>query len=147
MEEADHKYTHDHLLLSRIRELVRKLEWIAANCAELPQYKRLEIAEALALARSIANRKLRSDNMPDLSNWGQCGALRDDVPYGEHIQLTCVHHPALRWSTKNIAPIGARHIFYNLRGDPNMGLECNCPMSDLVVVSGSALSESSTTKE
>lgn len=66
--------------------------------------------------------------MPDLSNWGQYGALRDDVPYGQHIRLTCKHHPDLRWSTKNIAPIGARSIFF--LGDSG---ECSCPGSDLIL--------------
>jgi len=67
--------------------------------------------------------------MPDLSNWGQYGTLRDDVEYGKHILLRCKNHPELRWSTKNIAPIGARSIFF--QGD---GRECDCPGSDLEVV-------------
>ena len=32
--------------------------------------------------------------------------------YGQHIALTCKNHPDLRWSTKNIEYIGARHIFF-----------------------------------
>jgi hypothetical protein len=68
--------------------------------------------------------------MPDLGNWGQYGALRDDVPYGQHIALHCVNHPELSWSTKNIAPIGARSIFFH--GEPGQS-ECSCPCSDLRV--------------
>jgi hypothetical protein len=34
------------------------------------------------------------------------GKIVDSAEYGEHIALTCVNHPRLRWSTKNIAPIG-----------------------------------------
>lgn len=70
--------------------------------------------------------------MADLNNWGQHGELRSDVPYGQHIRLYCTNHPELgaNWSTKNIAPIGARSIFwfgpYNLR-------ECNCSGSALRV--------------
>jgi hypothetical protein len=55
----------------------------------------------------------------------------DFAPYGEHIDLTCVHHPSKRWSTKNIAPIGARSIFYNLDMVPGMGPECSCSGRDL----------------
>lgn len=50
----------------------------------------------------------------------------------EHIVLTCKNHPNLTWSTKNIAPIGARSIFYNLYSKPEMGPECECPLSALV---------------
>jgi len=72
--------------------------------------------------------------MPDLNNWGQYGKLREDVPYGQHIGLTCKNHPEKRWSTKNIAPIGARSIFYNLTCNPDMGPECNCSGDDLIVL-------------
>lgn len=68
--------------------------------------------------------------MPDLGNWGQYGVVRDDVPYGQHIAVTCKRHPDLRWSTKNIAPIGARSIFYVTDDQP----ECSCPVSDLIPV-------------
>jgi hypothetical protein len=51
---------------------------------------------------------------------------------GDHIPLTCRHHPNKRWSTKNIAPLGCRSLFYNLWDDPNMGPECKCPIGDLV---------------
>lgn len=47
--------------------------------------------------------------------------------YGEHIALTCRNHPDLTWSTKNIGCIGMRSIFFN------GGVECSCPMSDLIV--------------
>lgn len=46
--------------------------------------------------------------------------------YGKHIPLYCVNHPEMRWSTKNIAPIGARNIFFEI-GER----ECDCPCSDL----------------
>lgn len=59
--------------------------------------------------------------------------LTDKVAYGVHIPLTCVNHPHLRWSTKNIAPIGCRTIYFNLYGVRDMGPECNCPASDLRV--------------
>lgn len=52
--------------------------------------------------------------------------------YGEHIDLTCKNHPDKLWSTKNIAPIGCRTLFYNLYWDYNMGPECDCPVSNLV---------------
>jgi len=71
--------------------------------------------------------------MPDLSNWGQYGTLRDDVPYGQHIPLRCKNHPNLRWSTKNIAPIGARSIFYSSDSP-----ECSCPACDLEIVPAEA---------
>lgn len=68
--------------------------------------------------------------MPDLGNWGQCGQLRNDVEYGRHIALRCKNHPHLRWSTKNIAPIGARSIFFS----GNFGEECDCSGDLLEVV-------------
>lgn len=51
--------------------------------------------------------------------------------YGQHIGLRCKNHPDKRWSTKNISPIGCRTIYYNLHGDLNMGIECDCPLSAL----------------
>jgi len=68
--------------------------------------------------------------MPDLGNWGQYGKLKEDVAYGQHVALTCKNHPHLRWSTKNIAPIGARNIYFNSWPET----ECNCPGSDLIVL-------------
>ena len=59
--------------------------------------------------------------------------LRTDVAYGRHIPLTCKNHPEKRWSTKNIAPIGSRSIFYNLNWVAEMGPECDCPASMLIV--------------
>ena len=70
--------------------------------------------------------------MPDLSNWGQYGEICNKHEYGRHIALTCKNHPDKRWSTKNIAPIGARNIFYNLTCAKNMGPECDCPATDLI---------------
>src|SRR6478736_7999491 len=49
-------------------------------------------------------------------------------PWGEHILLTCLNHPELRWTTKNISYIGARSIFYQTIGRP----ECPCSARDLV---------------
>ena len=68
--------------------------------------------------------------MPDLSNFGQYGTLVASVPYGQHIGLTCKNHLHLRWSTKNIAPIGARNIFYSSWPEP----ECACSCGDLIVL-------------
>lgn len=51
--------------------------------------------------------------------------------YGAHIPLKCKNHPEKRWSTKNISPIGARSIFYNLKALPDMGPECSCSGRDL----------------
>jgi hypothetical protein len=53
-------------------------------------------------------------------------------PWGQHIALTCVNHPELTWTTKNIGCIGARSIFYS--GWHTDVPECPCPMSDLRVV-------------
>lgn len=54
-----------------------------------------------------------------------------DFPHGEHVTLYCVNHPDKRWSTKNIAPLGCRRIFYNLESVAGMGTECDCPLHDL----------------
>lgn len=54
---------------------------------------------------------------------------------GAQIRLTCRNHTDLRWSTKNIAPIGCRTIFYNLMVDQPAGiaaLECSCSARELV---------------
>jgi hypothetical protein len=72
--------------------------------------------------------------MPDLSNWGQHGKIKGDVEYGASVELTCRHHPNKRWNTKNIAPIGARTLFYNLHDEEGMGPECDCSIDDLIVV-------------
>ena len=61
------------------------------------------------------------------------GRIVATAPYGQHIALTCKNHPDLRWSTKNIAPIGCRHIYFDLMGD-TPGCECDCPASDLIPV-------------
>lgn len=54
------------------------------------------------------------------------GKLVKGVTYGQHFGLTCKNHPTMSWSTKNIAPLGARSIFFN-----DDGVECDCPMADL----------------
>lgn len=77
--------------------------------------------------------------MADLSNWGQYGALTEKAPYGQHIGLSCKNHPHMRWHTKNIAPIGARNIFYSGTVGPDgkpgqYEPECNCTAADLVVL-------------
>lgn len=59
------------------------------------------------------------------------GRIVDTADYGQHIALTCVNHLDKRWSTKNIAPIGARSLFYNLHDEIGMGPECPCPLRDL----------------
>ena len=46
------------------------------------------------------------------------GRLDQRFEYGQHITLCCVNHPGLKWSTKNIAPIGCRKIFFNLMNEP-----------------------------
>lgn len=58
------------------------------------------------------------------------GRIVESAEYGQHIPLTCSNHSHLRWSTKNIAPIGSRRIFY-LDG-AGVPTECDCPASCLV---------------
>ena len=57
------------------------------------------------------------------------GKIKSSALFGEHITLTCVNHPHLRWTTKNIAPLGCRTIFYTSKGS-----ECECKMDKLRVV-------------
>jgi hypothetical protein len=67
--------------------------------------------------------------MPDLANWGQYGEICVACKDRSHISLTCKNHPELRWSTKNISPIGARNIYFEgSRGQ----LECKCSIKDLI---------------
>lgn len=74
--------------------------------------------------------------------------------YGRHIDLTCENHPNLRWTTKNIYPLGSRSVFFKgdvevlqkLEDDPAIGnikrlllakeysKECDCSFDDLHVV-------------
>lgn len=56
----------------------------------------------------------------------------DSAEHGEQVTLTCKSHPNLRWSTKNIAPIGCRRIFFDLMGECRGQQECSCPASDLI---------------
>lgn len=65
-------------------------------------------------------------------------AIDPDQPYGQHIVLTCVNHPDLRWTTKNIDFIGARSIFFS--GWREGLTECNCHAGFLRVVKETALS-------
>lgn len=58
------------------------------------------------------------------------GRIVESADYGQHIDLTCENHPHLRWSTKNIAPIGCRTIFYDLYG-MSVHPECTCSASFL----------------
>lgn len=58
--------------------------------------------------------------MADLGNWGQYGRLTKKAVYGQHIGLRCRVHPEATYSTKNIAPIGARSIF------PTGKVDCDC---------------------
>ena len=55
------------------------------------------------------------------------GRIIASAEYGEHIDITCVVHPTLRWNTKNIEHIGARTLFAQ-------GEECECPMDYLIPV-------------
>jgi hypothetical protein len=57
--------------------------------------------------------------------------ITDKAQWGEHIALTCKNHPALRWSTKNIAPLGSRSIFYL---SWEIAPECSCKADDLIPV-------------
>ncbi len=61
------------------------------------------------------------------------GRITKKAPYGRHIGLTCVNHPDLKWSTKNIDYIGARTIFFNLDYIPGI-VECDCPAKNLRVI-------------
>jgi len=45
----------------------------------------------------------------------------DWADYGVHIKLRCRDHHDVRYSTKNIAPIGARSLFH-ITGTP----DCKC---------------------
>ena len=56
------------------------------------------------------------------------------APYGQHIALTCKNHPELRWSTKNIRPIGCRSIFFDDWDTKTNKLlrECSCSLYDLI---------------
>lgn len=62
--------------------------------------------------------------------YGTEGRITDKAKYGQHVTLTCTHHPQLTWSTKNIAPIGCRTIFFNLSRTATEP-ECSCPVHDL----------------
>lgn len=58
------------------------------------------------------------------------GRITPFAPYGQHINVTCKHHPHLNWSTKNIECIGSRSVFYyNLKE-----AECKCSIRDMVPV-------------
>ena len=59
--------------------------------------------------------------------------ITNKARYGEHIELICINHPALVWSTKNIDSIGCRTIFYNLGGDIDYPQECDCKSGSLMV--------------
>lgn len=60
---------------------------------------------------------------------------------GLHVPLTCEDHPEKRWSVKKISLSpdkdgklrwnGSRSIFYKGHSDPNMGMECSCPVGKL----------------
>lgn len=62
------------------------------------------------------------------------GKLTDNAEYGRHVLLTCIHHPTLRWSTKNIAPLGCRRIFFDGSEENPHAVECDCPPSALKLV-------------
>jgi len=72
-----------------------------------------------------------------LDNWGS-GKIIESAAHGEHIDLCCKNHPNLRWSTKNIAPIGCRKIFFDLmRKLPADTQECECSINELIPVNNS----------
>lgn len=56
--------------------------------------------------------------------------------------LRCKNHPDLRWHTKwqainNLGKYtGARHIYFNLMGDPQGARECDCSAEELELVPG-----------
>lgn len=83
---------------------------------------RLTMADVLACPDCVSAR------MADERRIQATHTIDPSQPYGQHIALTCQHHPDLRWHTKNIDYIGARTIFCASND------ECQCPMSDLVVV-------------
>lgn len=89
--------------------------WYKAQCAEEDACPACQTAK-----RQAAERRQRYDT------------IDPDQPWGEHIRLTCVNHPDLRWFTKNISHIGARSIFFE--GWDRGQKECPCPMRDLRVV-------------
>lgn len=43
------------------------------------------------------------------------------------VTLKCANHPELKWHTKNISPLGCRHIY------SNQSRECDCPYTSLVL--------------
>ncbi len=69
--------------------------------------------------------------------------ITEAAPYGQQINLRCVNHPdqGAAWSTKNIAPIGCRRIFFDLYGTAQTP-ECDCPLSKLVPEQHTALTGS-----
>lgn len=56
----------------------------------------------------------------------------ENKEYGEHVILTCENHHYLRWSTKNISPIGSRTIFYQGDKDDHGHPECSCKLGSLI---------------
>jgi hypothetical protein len=83
--------------------------------------------------------------------------LTNAVPMGQHVEVTCINHPNLRWSTKNVGPrIGSRSLFFmgsidtvkrvkEQRLKPMAELlmimqyshavkECSCPLTNLYLV-------------
>ena len=61
------------------------------------------------------------------------GRLSPLAEYGQHIQLSCKNHLQLRWSTKNIAPLGCRTIFFDVMGKSKEP-ECDCEFETLIVL-------------
>lgn len=68
--------------------------------------------------------------LKDYENSQRRETIVPSVPYGQHIALTCLEHPDLRWHTKNISFIGARSIFF---AGLDHADECSCKANRLVV--------------
>jgi hypothetical protein len=69
-------------------------------------------------------------DIKDFLHTQQCFTIDPDVMYGRHIPLTCKNHPQLFWHTKNIGPIGCRHIYFASPSE----VECDCSVRDLIPV-------------
>jgi hypothetical protein len=55
------------------------------------------------------------------------GRIVEHAEYGQHIALACKNHPDQKYTSKNIAPIGCRSLFYRTYEKT----ECSCPVTDL----------------
>ena len=91
------------------------------------QHTQLEYARALrGLAREL-------ETEAEFENVARDDRISTAYGYG-NVPLTCVNHPHMRWSTKNISYIGARTIYYELGNDHITEPECKCSINDLIVL-------------